>query len=163
MAAHHPAAVQDLVLRPATAGDLADVAILYVLARAAAVPQLPPSVHPPAVQRAQVQAWDLGTHEVWVVEHPTRGLLGFARFTTTWLDDLYVHPRHRGSGIGSLLVQLVQALRPEGFGLWVFVSNTPARAFYARHGLREVGRSDGSENEEGAPEVELAWPGPGGR
>ena len=150
---------EDVTLRPATEEDLPDLAILYVLARAASVPHLPPSPHSPAALRAWVQGWDLTTHELWLAEHPEVGLLGFARFTPTWLDDLYVHPRHRGAGLGSMLLDLVQTLRPDGFGLWVFVSNTPARAFYRRRGLREVGRSDGSENDEGAPEIELEWPG----
>lgn len=151
-----PGPVDEVLVRPATEDDLAELALLYVLARAAAVPQIPPSVHPPGEQRAWVLGWDLSTHEVWVAHRNDR-LLGFARFTRTWLDDLYVDPRHRGEGVGSTLLATVQALRPDGFGLWVFVSNAPARRFYARHGLVEVRRTDGSENEERAPDIELAW------
>ena len=35
----------------------------------------------------------------------------------------------------------------------------PARAFYARHGLVELERTDGSGNEERAPDLRMAWPG----
>lgn len=37
--------------------------------------------------------------------------------------------------------------------------NTPARAFYARHGLVELERTDGSGNEERTPDLKMAWPG----
>jgi chorismate mutase len=41
--------------------------------------------------------------------------------------------------------------------LWVFESNEGARRFYTRHGFLELRRTDGSENEERAPDLELAW------
>ena len=53
----------------------------------------------------------------------------------------------------------MKSLRPTGFGLWVFASNEGAQRFYRRHGLVPVRRTDGSENEEGAPDVEMLWPG----
>ena len=37
--------------------------------------------------------------------------------------------------------------------------NAPARGFYARRGLVELERTDGSGNEERAPDVRMAWPG----
>ncbi len=147
-------------MRPAVPDDLPDLARLHVLARAAAVPRMPPSVHPPAEHRAWVEGWDLSAgaeHEVWVAALGAE-LVGLARFTPTWLDDLYVHPAHQGRGIGTVLLQTVQALRPGGFGAWVFTSNAPARAFYAAHGFVEVRHTDGSENEERAPDVEIRWP-----
>ena len=81
----------------------------------------------------------------------------YARLTDTWLDDLYVHPSHAGQGLGSALLDVVKARLPEGFGLWVFEMNTPARAFYARHGLVEVERTDGSANEEKEPDIRMEW------
>ena len=39
----------------------------------------------------------------------------------------------------------------------MFESNAPARAFYARHGLVEREHTDGSENEERAPDLRMAW------
>ncbi len=77
--------------------------------------------------------------------------------TDTWLDDLYVLPGHAGHGIGSMLLDVVKTRRPDGFALWVFEVNTPARAFYARHGLVEVERTDGAGNEEKAPDVRMEW------
>jgi len=98
---------------------------------------------------------------VWVAEG-AHGLVGYARLTEAWLDDLYVLAEHRGAGVGGALLDLVKALRPAGFGLWVFEQNVPARAFYARHGLVEVERTDGSGNEERAPDVRVEWrPSPG--
>jgi chorismate mutase len=76
-----------------------------------------------------------------------------------WLDHLFVHPEHLDAGIGSVLIELVKSLRPDGFSLWVFESNTGARRFYARHGLVELERTDGSGNEEKAPDVRMAWSG----
>ena len=84
-------------------------------------------------------------------------VVGYARFTRTWLDDLYVDPDHAGEGIGSALLDLVKARHPDGFGLWVFVVNEPARAFYAARGLVEEERTDGSANEERAPDVRMSW------
>ncbi len=79
--------------------------------------------------------------------------------TETWLDDLYVAPAFAGQGIGSALLDLAKAQRPQGFCLWVFESNTPARNFYARRGFVELERTDGSGNEERSPDVQMAWPG----
>jgi GNAT superfamily N-acetyltransferase len=74
-----------------------------------------------------------------------------------WLDDLYVAPEHAGHGVGSALLQLAKALRPNGFDLWVFEVNAPARRFYERHGLVQLERTDGSGNDERAPDCRYGW------
>jgi len=147
----------ELVLRPAVGVDLAGIADLHLAARDAAYPAMPRGVHPPDEARAWVSGWDLSRHAVWVAE--AEQLLGYARFDDVWLDDLYVAPAAQGTGIGSALLDLVKAQRPGGFCLWVFESNQPARAFYAARGLVELERTDGSGNEERAPDLRLAWPG----
>jgi len=148
----------DLRLRPGTVADLPVVAEVQLRARRAAVPAMPALVHPDRDVRAHVGATDLETHELWVAEVDA-GICGYVLLTDTWLDDLYVDPASQGQGIGSALLDLARALRPTGFDLWVFASNTPARAFYRSHGLREVEKTDGSGNEEGAPDVRVHWPG----
>ena len=47
--------------------------------------------------------------------------------TPTGSTGLYVAPDRHGPGVGSALLEVVKAVRPDGFGLWVFESNTPAR------------------------------------
>jgi chorismate mutase len=105
-----------------------------------------------------VAGWLAGDDEAWVAE--VGGVpVGYARIIESWLDDLYVRPDHAGRGVGALLLDLVKSLRPAGFALWVFESNVPARRFYERHGLVELEHTDGSANEERAPDLRMAWPG----
>lgn len=146
----------EVVLHPATADDLSAVADLHLRARAAAVPAMPAGVHTPDEVRDWVGGWDLTAYDVWLASADGR-LAGYSRSTSTWLDDLYVDPDHQGSGIGSALLDLVKTQHPDGFCLWVFESNRPARDFYARHGLVELERTDGSANEEHQPDVRMAW------
>jgi GNAT superfamily N-acetyltransferase len=77
---------------------------------------------------------------------------GFALFYPTYstiigrpgihLEDLYVRPEHRGSGLGrALLAHLAQlALQRGGARLewWVLRTNEPALRFYARLAAREL-------------------------
>lgn len=148
----------DLALRPASAADLPSLAEIHLAARRSAGDAFPPGVHDDDDVRAWVSGWDLTTYDVWLA---TRGghVAGYSRGTPTWLDDLYVHPDHQGSGVGTALFETVTAHRPDGFCLWVFESNEPARAFYRRHGCLELERTDGAGNEERAPDIRVAWPG----
>ncbi|HSU03047.1 MAG TPA: GNAT family N-acetyltransferase [Nocardioides sp.] len=148
----------ELALRPATAADLPLLAEIHLASRRAAGTAFPPAVHGDDDVRAWVAGWDLSSYDVWLASDGPE-VAGYARWTPTWLDDLYVHPDHQGSGVGTALFETVAAHRPEGFCLWVFESNGPARAFYRRHGCLELERTDGSANEERAPDIRVAWPG----
>lgn len=145
----------DLTLRPSREDDEDQVADVYLAARRAA--PMPAPVHTEAAIRSWVSG-RLQADEVWVAERDGR-VVGYARATGPWLDDLYVHPDQAGRGVGSALLDLVKAHHPDGFCLWVFETNQPAREFYARRGLVPLERTDGSGNEEQAPDVRMAWPG----
>lgn len=152
---------EPLVLRPAEPADVPELVDVFLTARAAA--PMPASGHSPR----EVAAFLAGrlespecTDETWVAE-AGGVVVGYARFTPTWLDDLYVAPGAQRVGVGTALLDLVKTLRPDGFGLWVFTSNTPARAFYAGHGFVEIEHTDGSDNEERAPDVRMVWGPPG--
>ena len=149
----------DLVLRPATVADLPALAEVHLAARRGAGAAFPPPVHADDEAYAWVAGWDLATYEVWLATIGDE-VAGYARCTQTWLDDLYVHPGHQGRGVGTALFDLVTTLRPGGFCLWVFESNTPARDFYRSRGCIELERTDGAGNEERAPDIRVAWPGP---
>ncbi|MFJ9314695.1 GNAT family N-acetyltransferase [Pimelobacter simplex] len=144
----------DLLLRPATPADVPGIAAVQVAARARAA--MPPGRHAPDEIRAYLTE-RFGAAENWVAESGG-ALVGYARFTRTWLDDLYVDPAHQGQGVGGALLDLVKARHPGGFSLWVFEQNLPARAFYAARGLVEREHTDGAENEERAPDLRMEWP-----
>jgi len=149
-----------LLMRPATAADAGPLAELYLLAREAAFPAMPRPVHDDDSVRAWVHRWfephATPVPEAWVAEAGER-LVGFVMLEDDWVHSLYVDPELVGQGIGSALLDLAKGLRRGGLGLWVFESNEPARRFYTRHGFVDVRRTDGSDNEEREPDVEMRW------
>ena len=64
-----------------------------------------------------------------------------------------------GRGIGAGLLNLAKRERPTGLRLRTFASNTGAQRFYERHGFVETRRTDGRDNEEGAPDILYVWDG----
>lgn len=147
-----------LEIRPAGPADAAAVAATYLAARRAAAPRMPLPVHPEAEVRAWVAGKVAGDDEVWVACRAGE-VVGYLALARDWLDDLYVAPAAAGQGVGSAMLATAQSLRPTGFALWVFEANEPARAFYRRRGLVELEHTDGSGNEERAPDLRMAWPG----
>lgn len=148
---------EDLTLRLATLEDLPAVAEVFLASRAGAVPSMPP-VADPGDARRWVLGWDLTVSEVWLALDAS-GPVGFASVEHDWLAALYVLPSRLRTGVGSALLEVVKAIRPDGFALWVFESNGPARAFYARHGLVSLEHTDGADNLERSPDLRMAWPG----
>jgi chorismate mutase/GNAT superfamily N-acetyltransferase len=152
--------VTETTFRSASPEDLPEIAEIFLTSRAGAFPEMPALVHTDDEVKAFVGSWDLTAphRELWVAETAGR-LLGFAEVKGDWLDDLYVRPDATGRGIGSSLLDVAKSLRPDGFCLWVFETNTRARAFYERRGLIVLERTDGSGNQEQAPDLRMAWPG----
>jgi ribosomal protein S18 acetylase RimI-like enzyme len=149
--------VSGVLLRPAGLDEIDAVVEVHLTSRKAAVPAMPPPVHPDS-DAAPYLRERMGASETWVAE-VDGSVVGYALVDGAWLDHLYVLPSHAGQGIGSALLDLVKSLRPDGFGLWVFESNEPARRFYRRHGLVDLETTDGSTNDERAPDVRMAWEG----
>jgi len=147
--------VSEWSIRPATLDDAPGVADVVLAARQANRATIPPLVHSEAEVRSWVRTVLLAEREVWVVDNGA--VIGVLALDLAWLDQLYVRPEYAGQGIGSALLDLAKAVRPEGFGLWTFVSNTGAQRFYERHGLVAVERTDGSDNEERAPDIRYRW------
>jgi len=74
--------------------------------------------------------------------------VGFACLEGDLVDQLFVRPAWQGNGVGSLLLDDIKRLRPQGFRLYTFEKNLAARAFYERHGLIETGRGFGEQEQE---------------
>ena len=105
--------------------------------------------------RSWVEHVVLAQQRTWVAVDGD-DVVGFAALSPGHLEHLYLRPDRRRQGIGSLLFAEIRRASPEGT-LFVFTRNTPARAFYERHGCRVVATGDGSGNEEREPDVEYAW------
>jgi GNAT superfamily N-acetyltransferase len=144
------------VIDSARADEADAIAEVFLAARRAAMPWLP-ELHSDEETRAFFAGVVAGC-EVLVVRRTGR-VLGFLALCGDEVDHLYVHPAEQRRGVGTALLEAAKARRPGGLELWAFQRNTPALAFYARHGFVERRRTDGSANEEREPDVRLAWPG----
>jgi GNAT superfamily N-acetyltransferase len=142
-----PTELTEVTVREALRDEWTALADLYSDARRAAVPQMPPAVHSDEEHREYYRrhVFEVDEHTVWVAEAAGE-LLGLAICTPTFLDGLYIRADLKGQGIGSLLLDVVDATHPDGYELWVFESNVCARRLYERRGLVEVERTDGSGN-----------------
>ena len=151
-----------MIIRRATQSDAATTAELYLRARRASSAKgtIPPLVHADDDVREWVGQIVIPTRECWLAERsPGAVIVAMLVLEDDWIDQLYVDPDLTGVGIGSELMTVAKRERPNGLRLWAFVSNERAQRFYMRHGFRELQRTDGSRNEEGAPDILYAWSG----
>ena len=144
-------------LRRGTAGDAPAAAELWLRARRAAAGAIPPTAHGEDEVRAWFASEVLADAELWVAEDAHDGLVGILVLDGPWVAQLYVAPGRTGEGIGAALLGLAKRRRPGGLQLWTFAANRGAQRFYERHGFVATRRTDGRDNEEGAPDVLYAW------
>jgi GNAT superfamily N-acetyltransferase len=150
--------VSPITLRRAEAADAAAVADVWLRSRRAAMPAVPAPVHPEDEVRQWFATVVVPTRETWLAEVDGAAVAVLV-LDGDELDQLYVDPGWQGRGIGAELVRLAQQRRPGGLALWTFLANLRARRFYERHGFFAVGWTDGSRNEERAPDVRYVWGG----
>jgi ribosomal protein S18 acetylase RimI-like enzyme len=136
---------------PSDAEAIADVFIASFEALLAFLPRLHTHDEDRAFIRGLVEQ-----HEVWVAEEAA-GIVGFAAVSPAKLEQLYVHPREQGRGVGRALITRTKESQPAGFTLWVFQQNEQARRFYEANGLELVRLTDGSDNEEQTPDALYEW------
>jgi putative acetyltransferase len=141
------------MIRRATPADVAAVARLHREVRAACLPYLP-DLHTPADILAFFRDRVFPTCEVWVAGTDT--LDGFCAFRPGWVDHLYIRPERHRLGLGTALLGRAMAVNTRLL-LWTFQRNTSAIAFYSARGFRLLRETDGSRNEERAPDALLEW------
>ncbi|MGH1356161.1 MAG: GNAT family N-acetyltransferase [Thalassovita sp.] len=85
-----------------------------------------------------------------------RGMAGFIIRDDTRVHALYVHPRAQGSGVGRVLLNdaKTHCARLE---LWTLQENHLARAFYLAQGFAEGISTEGADNDEHLPDIQLIW------
>jgi GNAT superfamily N-acetyltransferase len=142
-----------LRIRRGGSGDARAAADLYLRARKATVPAIPPLVHDDDDVRGYFASHVVTTCELWIAEEPTGELAGILVLDGDHVDQLYVDPKRTGRGIGSSLLDIAKRERPNGLKLWSFQTNAGAQRFYLRHGFVEADRTDGRNNEERAPDI----------
>jgi ribosomal protein S18 acetylase RimI-like enzyme len=143
-------------LRRGTGADADIAAEVYLRARHHAVPEIPPLAH----RDDEVRHWMhrvLDEHEAWLAVADDGTLLGLMVLDSDWVEQLYIDPAWSGRGLGTRLVELAKQSRPGGLQLWTFVSNVRAQRFYERHGFTVEECTDGSGNEEKAPDLRYVW------
>lgn len=145
---------EELLFRIALAEDLPAVHEVFVAAGSG--PGQPVERRTPAEVRAWVDGFLERPAELWLACREDE-VLGFAQLKGRWLSLLFVHPERPARGVGVALMELVKALRPQGFGLRVHQANTRARDFYRRQGLVELESTDGSSYHDGEPDLQMAW------
>jgi GNAT superfamily N-acetyltransferase len=147
----------DVTFRRGAATDARAAADLWLGARKAALGVIPAPVHSDDEVRAWFASHVVRESELWIAEDPTGSLAGILVLDGPWLEQLYVEPTLIGRGVGSALLRLAKRQRPEGLRLRTFASNTGAQRFYERHGFVATRRTDGRDNEEGAPDILYVW------
>ena len=148
-----------VTIRPARRSDHESAAALYLRSRKAAAlaRTLPPLVHTDEDVRGWIAKFVIPKLEVWLAESADGEIVGMLVLEAEWIDQLYVDPGFAGIGIGTQLLDFAKRARPQGLRLWTFVSNDGAQRFYQRNGFKEVERTDGSRNEERAPDIQYKF------
>jgi GNAT superfamily N-acetyltransferase len=144
----------DVLIRRSEAVEAPQVADLFLASFGARYDF--PLAHTPDEVRGWVAEHLLPTTETWVAVAGDE-MVGFLSLREAFLEQLYLAPSWTGHGVGSRLVELAKQRRPAGLELFTFQVNDGARRFYERHGFVAVWFGDGSENEEGQPDVRYAW------
>ncbi len=144
-----------IALRRARPADAAAAAEVWLRSRHAAVPLVPAPVHTDEEVRHHFEVVVVPTRETWLAVGDG-AVVAVMVLDGDEVDQLYVDPEWQRRGVGSALLQLAKT-RPGGLALWTFQSNHPARRFYERHGFVAVAWTDGSTNEERAPDVRYVW------
>lgn len=93
---------------------------------------------------------------IWVAELENQ-IVGFAVVVKKQgcLEQIFVDTAYQHQGVGSLLLNKVKEICPQGLTLHTLLCNTPARTFYGRHDFR-AGKL-GINKTNGLPNVEYHW------
>ncbi|MEW2912703.1 GNAT family N-acetyltransferase [Leisingera sp. JC11] len=93
----------------------------------------------------------------WVTVAERGGqILGFLARKEDEVCSLYLAPDACGQGAGKMLLDAAKAAAPRLI-LRTFTANERAQKFYQREGFSETGRGDGTNNEEGLPDIAYEW------
>lgn len=148
-------------IRPATVADADRVGEIYLASRRHFLPYAP-LAHSDDEVRGWIAAHLLPSGDLFVavVGDEVVGMMALSDDgANRWIEQLYLDPDATNQGIGTALLQaaLHQLLPP--VRLYTFQANAGARRFYERFGFHAIAFGDGTDNEEGCPDVLYEWRG----
>lgn len=135
----------DISIRACQASDLRTLSAIWLDASLRAHPFLGEARL--RAQQELVERTYLPDSETWVAVRDGEPV-GFIGLIGAFIGALFVAPGLQGAGIGRLLIGHARALKGD-LALDVYAENDGARAFYARLGFAEMGRS--ATDSEGLP------------
>ncbi len=98
----------------------------------------------------------LADQDVWVAEVDEH-IVAYGSVGNGYLNNLFVHPRYQGRGIGGALLAQAKAQAPDGLKLWTLEPNKGAIRFYEARGFLTLKTTDGRDSEEQVPDRLMAW------
>lgn len=148
-----------LLFRPGTLADAEAIWTIYLTSRKQFLPYAPLAHFDSEIlQYIVTQLLPNCQVVVPVLDEAIVGMMALSRNETAgWIEQLYLHPKMVGQGIGSQLVEQAKMELGEPIRLYTFQANEGARRFYERHGFRVIAFGDGSGNEENCPDVLYEW------
>ncbi|MDR3516418.1 MAG: GNAT family N-acetyltransferase [Azospirillaceae bacterium] len=131
-----------VIVRPATQGDGARCAEIYLVARRLAF-----SWHDAETFALEDFHRAIEDQEVWVADR--HGVVvGFVSFhrPENLIDNLFIDPPWQRQGLGSRLLETAHTMLGDPARLHCLIANRPARAFYERNGwVAERSNRDGTD------------------
>src|SRR4051812_18268757 len=150
---------REVDFRTASSADAAAVADVYLASRKRFV-SFAPLVHSDGEVLDWIRDVLIPKGRVTVVEIESR-ITGMMVLSTEdgngWIDHMYVHPDHLGSGIGAQLMSRAKSELGPPIRLYTFQENEVARLFYERNGFKVISYGNGSDNEEKCPDILFEW------
>jgi GNAT superfamily N-acetyltransferase len=153
--ARDAAAANEVAIRPAVAADASAVADVYLASFHATYDF--PLAHTDDQVRRWIRETVITGGGTWVALDADGAVVAMMVVAPDDLDQLYVRPDRLGEGIGRRLLDRAKEQSPAGLSLYTFQVNERARRFYERNGFTAEWFGDGSDNEEGQPDVRYAW------
>jgi ribosomal protein S18 acetylase RimI-like enzyme len=142
-------------VRKATVEDAQSVARLFIQARTECLPFLRWEYDEAFM--SILFATRVGEPGEFLVAVAAGEVVGFIRFGSEHVDDLYVLPSFLRKGVGRALLDLAKKAATSELGLWVFQENRAARAFYEAQGFELEFETDGAGNMEKCPDARYVW------
>lgn len=96
----------------------------------------------------------LPNSKVWIAK-ADNFIVGFLALEKNFIDQLYIHKKFQGLGLGSFWVEKAKLIYPNYLELYTFACNEEAISFYKMHKFKIIEK--GIAPDEKMPDVKMRW------